>query len=89
MKLFSLPKILTVQIVYFHLQAKSEGKKTKAILSDNYITNNHCYGICVKKENEIFTASGDPEYGVQLEMTNNVFEENMYGDIGHFLVNTD
>ncbi|XP_020606708.1 SHC SH2 domain-binding protein 1 homolog B-like [Orbicella faveolata] len=71
------------------LEAKSDCKKTKAILSDNYITNNHCYGICVKKDNDIFTASDDPEYGVELEMTNNVFEENMYGDIGHFLVDTD
>ena len=43
----------------------------------------------MKKDNDIFTASGDPEYGVQLEMTNNVFEENVYGDIGHFPVNTD
>ena len=72
-----------------HLQAKSDCEKTKAILSDNYITNNHCYGICVKKDDVIFTASDDPEYGVELEMTNNVFEENMYGDIGHFLVDAD
>lgn len=75
--------------MYLHLQAKSDCKKTKAILSDNYITNNHCYGICIKKDNDIFTASDDPEYGIELEMTNNVFEENMYGDIGHFIVDTN
>lgn len=71
------------------LEAKSDSKKTTAILSDNYISNNHCHGICVKKDQEIFAACCDPEHGIKLEMTNNVFEENIHGDIGHFLVNKD
>ena len=72
-----------------NFQAKSDSKKTTAILSDNYISNNHCHGICVKKDQEIFAACCDPEHGIKLEMTNNVFEENIHGDIGHFLVNKD
>ena len=70
--------------ILFDLQALSDCKKTKAILTDNYISNNHCYGICVKKDNKLFTESNDPEHGIQLEMTNNVFEDNISGDVGHF-----
>lgn len=66
------------------LEALSDCKKTKAILTDNYISNNHCYGICIKKDNKLFTESNDPEHGIQLEMTNNVFEDNISGDVGHF-----
>ena len=70
--------------ILFDLQALSDCKKTKAILTDNYISNNHCYGICIKKDNKLFTESNDPEHGIQLEMTNNVFEDNISGDVGHF-----
>jgi len=83
---FHLVKII---FVLFDQQAHSDCKKPKAILTDNYITNNHCYGICIKKDSKLFSESNDPEHGVQLEMTNNVFEDNISGDVGHFLENTD
>lgn len=75
--------------VFFHLQAISDYEKTKAVLTNNYISKNHCFGVCVKKDSKIFAADNDdPEHGIQLEMTNNVFEENAYGDVGHFPVTT-
>ncbi|XP_015760406.1 PREDICTED: SHC SH2 domain-binding protein 1-like isoform X2 [Acropora digitifera] len=37
------------------LEAHSDCKKPKAILTDNYITNNHCYGICIKKDSKLFS----------------------------------
>ena len=71
------------------LQAVSDFRKTKAVLTDNYISNNH-YGICVKKDDKTYNAaSEDPEHGVEIEMSNNVFEDNIYGDISHVLVNED
>lgn len=75
--------------MYLYLQVKLDCKKIKVFLFDNYIINNYCYGICVKKDNDIFIVSDDFEYGVELEMINNVFEENMYGDVGYFVVDID
>lgn len=71
------------------LQAVSDFRKTKVVLTDNYISNNH-YGICVKKDVKTYNAaSEDPEHGIEIEMSNNVFEDNIYGDISHVFVNED
>ena len=64
-------------------------KPLKATMTDNIISNNHGYGVCISKDKVAFSASEDPKHGVELEMSGNVFEDNVHDAIGHVIVNID